>query len=671
VLLTTLAIAAALASAPAPLYQFTVSRDWLTMPDGVRLAVTWWRPVPRDPTERFPVLLELLPYRKDDSFYRRDYPLYQYFVQRGYILAKVDVRGSGGSEGRLPSREYSDAELEDGVEIIAQLARLAGTNGAVGMWGISWGGFNALQVAMRQPPGLKAILALHASDDLFHDDVHYIDGALHVDPYALEIDHENGLPRTPDYPLDSAYFADRFEVEPWIFAYLRHDRDGEFWRDRSVRFHPERVTIPVYLIGGLLDGYRDAVLRLLASLPGPVKAEIGPWQHDWPDNGLPGPNYEWRSRAVRWWDHWLKGRDTGLLREPRLLLFLRDAHPPNDTISLVPGRWRFTDWPISATKWLALHPASGGRLVPGSARPGTDSLRYSAGAGSAAGDWWGDRTGDMGPDDAGSLTYDGLPLRETLVVAGFPRVELVVAAAAPLANWTVRLEDVGPAGEVALITGAVMNGTQLGSRLEPRRLVPGRRERLVLDLHFTSWTLRPGHRIRLAVANAQFPMIWPTPFPMLTTVRTGAEAVLRLPVVPAEVGSAANLPAPEPRAQAPDAARLDSIAPGARRVVSDPETGTTSVELRAPDGYRIGERRIEIMENETWSVARDHPAQAGFLGEETHRIRRSGRELELKTRMEIQSDSAYIHARFEREIRENGATVRRRVWADSVPRHWH
>jgi predicted acyl esterase len=671
VLLATLAIAAALAGAPAPLYQFTVSRDWLTMPDGVRLAVTLWRPVPRDPAERFPVLLELLPYRKDDSFYRRDYPLYQYFVQRGYILAKVDVRGSGGSEGRLPSREYSDAELEDAVQIIAQLARLAGANGAVGMWGISWGGFNALQVAMRQPPGLKAILALHASDDLFHDDVHYIDGALHVDPYALEIDHENGLPRTPDYPLDSAYFADRFEVEPWIFTYLRHDRDGEFWRDRSVRFHPERVTIPVYLIGGLLDGYRDAVLRLLASLPGPVKAEIGPWEHDWPDHGFPGPNYEWRSRAVQWWDHWLKGRDTGLLREPRLLLFLRDAHLPSDTISLVPGRWRFTGWPISATRWLVLHPASGGRLVSGSARPGTDSLRYRAGAGSAAGDWWGDRTGDMGPDDAGSLIYDGLPLRETLVLAGFPRVELVVTTSAPLANWTVRLEDVGPSGEVALITGAVMNGTQLRSRLEPRRLGPGRPERLVVDLHFTTWTLRPGHRIRLAVANAQFPMIWPTPFPMLTTLRTGAEAVLRLPVVPGEVGSAAKLPAPEPRTQAPDAAELDSMAPGSRRVVNNAETGTTSVELRAPGGYRIGERRVEIIENETWSVARDHPAQAGFLGEEAHRIRMPGRELELKTRMEVRSDSAYIHARFEREIRENGATVRQRVWADSVPRHWH
>ena len=664
-------VAAALVAAQQPLYDFTVSRDWLTMSDGVRLAVTFWRPVPRDSTERFPVLLELLPYRKDDSFYRRDYPLYHYFVQRGYILAKVDIRGSGGSEGRLPDREYSDAELDDAVEIIGQLARAPGASGVVGMWGISWGGFNALQVAMRRPPALKAILALHASDDLFHDDVHYIDGALHVDPYALEIDHENGLPRTPDYPLDSAYFADRFDVEPWIFTYLRHDRDGEFWRDRSPRFHPERITIPVYLIGGLLDGYRDAVPRLLESLRVPIKAEIGPWEHDWPDNGAPGPNYEWRSRAVRWWDHWLKGRDSGFLREPRLLLFVRDAHPPSDTITLVPGRWRFTNWPIPGGRVVTLHPAPGRRLVPGPAKAGWDSLRYVPTFGAAAKDWWGDRTDDMAPDDAGSLIYDGSSLQGSVVLAGFPRVELVVTASAALANWTVRLEDVAPDGQVALVTGAVVNGTQIGSRLEPRRLVPGRRERLVADLHFTTWTFRPGHRIRLAVANAQFPMIWPTPFPMVTTLQTGPEAVLRLPVVPRGVGSPADLPAPEPRAQASDAAELDSMPPGGRQVLEDPKTRITAIELRSTGGYRIGEQRVEEIETEAWRVARDRPAEAEFVGTESHRIQLHGRVLDLQTLMEIRSDSAYIHARFVREIGENGSSVRRRVWADSIPRLSH
>lgn len=665
-----LATAAALVLASPPLYPFTVSHERLRMPDGVELAVTFWRPVPRDSAERFPVLLEYLPYRKDDSFYRRDYPLYEYFVRRGYIMAKVDIRGTGGSQGRLPPREYSDVELSDADEIIAQLARLPGASGAVGMWGISWGGFNALQVAMRRPPALKAILALHASDDLFHDDVHYIDGVLHVDPYALEIDHENGLPATPDYPLDSAYFADRFDAEPWIFTYLRHDRDGDFWRRGSLRFAPERITIPVYLIGGLHDGYRDTVLRLLESLKVPVKAEIGPWEHDWPDNGIPGPNYEWRARAVQWWDHWLKGRDTGLLREPRLLLFQRAGYLPSDTISLLPGRWRFTDWPIPGTRWLTLRPAGGGRLVAEHAPRGTDSLRYVPDAGWAAGDWWGDPTGDMRPDDAGSLVYDGPPLRRALVLAGFPRAELTVSASAPLANWTVRLEDVAPTGEVSLVTGAAINGTQIRSRLSPRRLVPGRRERITLDLHFTTWTFRPGHRVRLAVSNAQFPMLWPTPFAMTTTLDTGGDAALRLPLVPAP-GPAPDLPVPEPRVTAPDARSIGPEEGAAHRVLTDLHGDSTTVELREPDGYGIGDRQVRIAETERWTVRRDRPAEARFLGQETHRIQLPGRLLELETRMDIRSDERFLHVRFDRKIRENGAVVRQRVWEDSVARNWH
>lgn len=655
----------------APLYEFTVRREWLTMPDGVRLAATVWRPTPRDSTERFPVLLELLPYRKDDSFYRRDYPLYSYFVQRGYILAKVDVRGTGGSDGRRPLREYSDEELNDAVALIAQLARIPGANGAVGMWGISWGGFNALQVAMRQPPELKAILALHASDDLFHDDVHYIDGVLHLDPYAVEIDHENGLPATPDYPLDSAYFANRFDAEPWIFTYMRQNRDGEFWRRNSLRFHPERLTIPVYLIGGLLDGYRDAVPRLLTSLRGPVKGEIGPWEHDWPDVGIPGPHYEWRTRAVQWWNYWLKGRKGPLLKEPRLLLFVRDAHLPNDTITTVPGRWQFVDWPIKGTRVVTLHPTAGRGLLPDPARPGTDSLRYVPDAGAAAGDWWGDRTGDMREDDAASLIYDTAPLDREMTIAGFPRLEATVTASAPLANWTIRLEDVSPTGAVALVTGAAANGTQLGSRLDPRRVAPGRAHRLALDLHFTTWTFRRGHRIRLAVSNAQFPMLWPTPFPMVTTLRTGSDAILRLPFIPPPAGAAPTLPPPEPRLEATDAVTLDSAPLAGSRLTHDSTTGLTTYELRDGDSYRIGDRRVDVSEIETWEVQRDRPANAAFIGDEVHRIRMPQRELELRTRMEIRSSLEHLRVRFERTILENGSVVRRREWTDSMPRMWH
>ena len=204
------------------------------MRDGVRLSVTFVRPAPRTPGETFPVLLDLLPYRKDE-FPERHPSYFSYFAQRGYIMATVDIRGTGSSEGALPPREYSEQELNDAVEIIDQLSRIPGSNGRVGMWGKSWGGFNAIQVAMREPPALKAILAVEATDDLFYDDIHNIDGTFHVDQFDTWMDHLNILPQTPGYELNEDYFKNRFESYPWFLTYTKQQRDGEFWRRKIGR----------------------------------------------------------------------------------------------------------------------------------------------------------------------------------------------------------------------------------------------------------------------------------------------------------------------------------------------------------------------------------------------------------------------------------------------------
>jgi len=380
-----------------PDYEFEIQREWLVMPDSTRLSVTYFMPVSKQEGEKFPVLLELLPYRKDDQFYVRDYPLYSYFARRGYVGAKVDIRGTGSSEGNTPGREYSEVELQDAVEIIDQLSKASWSSGRVGMWGISWGGFNAIQVAMRKPPALEAILAMDATDDLYRDDVHYIDGIFHVDEYELSIDHDLGLPRSPEYRLDEDYFENRFNNYPWFFTYLKNQLDGEFWRKNSLRWQYDAIAIPTYLIGGLLDGYRDSVPRMLAKMSAPVKGVIGPWPHAFPDNGKPGPNYEWRHEAVRWWDHWLKGIDTGILKEPRFAVFVREGHSPGDDSEVVPGHWRYEDWPISRTDWKKMYPDRNGGLADEPSDPTSHEIAYHAGSGSAVGYWWGDPTGDMRP----------------------------------------------------------------------------------------------------------------------------------------------------------------------------------------------------------------------------------------------------------------------------------
>jgi uncharacterized protein len=653
-------------------HSFVIERSWLTMRDGVRLAATVFRPLARSPSERFPALLELLPYRKDDSFYRRDYPLYSYFACRGFLAVKVDVRGTGGSEGTLPTREYSDAELDDAEEIISQLARRSDTNGSVGMWGISWGGFNAIQVAMRHPPALKAILAMHASDDLFADDVRFIDGVLHIDPYALQIDHENALPRTPDYPLDSTFFAERFDQRPWLLKYLEHPVDGDFWRRGSLRFQYDALQIPAYFIGGLLDGYRDTPMRALERASARVKVEIGPWRHDWPDNGSPGPNYEWRARAVLWWRQWLQGVETGLLAEPRLLVFVRDAVPPNDTLSATPGGWRFVDWPprgIGQTTWYA---GRGGRLLTSPAPDSVlDTLRHVAGAGSAAGIWWGDPTGDMRRDDRDALVFDSPILSDTLRIVGLPRVRLRVRTDMPRAHWSLRLEDVWPDGRVSLVTGRLVNGVLRRDRLMPALLEAEEWFDLDAELHFTTWTYRPGHRVRLAVSHAQFPMAWPSPFLGKSELglASGATA-LALPTIDWNATQAASLPASERRDPRPDARDLSSFGP-VTRVSRDAKRGTTTIRMETRSSERIGSTTIDYEERETYRANSRTPSVALFEGRERHTIRRPGRTIALVTTITISSSVDSLHVVFRRRISENGRIVREKVWDEQVARGGH
>jgi hypothetical protein len=657
-----------------PVYDFTIESDWLTMKDGVRLSVTFFKPVPRHPEEKFPVLLEFLPYRKEDSFYLRDYPVYSYFVRRGFIMAKVDIRGTGSSEGIVPPREYSEQELEDAVEIIDQFSRMPDTNGRVGMWGISWGGFNSIQVAMRQPPALKAILAVDASDDLFHDDVHYIDGAYHVDSYELSIDHENGLPQTPDYKLDEAYFQNRFNAYPWFLMYLKQQKDRFFWRRNSLRWSYDKIRIPAYIIGGLLDGYRDSIPRMLENMKIPIKAEIGPWVHAWPDNGVPGPNYEWRHEAVRWWDYWLKERDTGILDDPRFVVFVREGHGPDLNLKMTPGHWVCTDWPIPSTIWKKFFPGKNHQLQAYPEKSAVEALRYVPSYGIATGLWWGEPTGDMRPDDAGSLVFDSPVLEERFEMIGFPKVHLQVSADAPLANWIARLEDVQPDGTVSLVTGALLNGSQRHSRLSPELLIPGETYDIEFEMHFTTWTFKPGHRIRLAVSNALFPMIWPTPYPMTTKLHTGNEnTYLELPVIPPAERKAPKFKAPEPREQRPDARYLggDAWPHGVYELNHDLWNSTVSFVWEGTNDFEIQGRRYLTYEKNYFETNDERPEKSRFRGEAGHRIELKDRKLYLRTTIDLNSDKKNFYVIFRRELFENDALVHEREWKETIPRTFH
>lgn len=698
-----------------PRFGFDVVKRWLRMPDGVRLAATIFMPRSRRKSQRFPVLLELLPYRKDDTFYLADYPTYSYFARHGFIAVKVDIRGTGASQGDVPPCEYSEIEQTDAVEIIRQLAAMPEANGNVGMWGISWSGFNAIQLAMRRPKELKAILAMHASDDLYHDDLHYIDGVLHLDPYHLYINHELGLPRTPHYKLDEAYLNGRFETKPWLFTYLGEQKDGNFWRKKSLRYQGyDKIDIPVYMIGGLLDGYRDTVVRMLENLSTPVRADIGPWGHYSPDDGEPGPNYEWQDEAMRWFGNWLlepaaaaasdgDATPQGFVsaagavnqatrsrsQKRQMTVFVRAGHKPDADLEKTPGQWRRVEWPIRGSRKAKFFLESAGtghgsrsgsgnvaglpgRLLKHSAKRGTDIVSATASSGIAAGTWWGDRTGDLREDDLQARTYDSAPLRKSLQIIGMPSVRLKVSSDSKQVNWSVRLEDVSPEGEVSLVTGSLVNASDLTNRLQPGKIDPGSDYTVETELHFTTWTFKPGHRVRLAVTNAQFPMAWPSPTQVESRIQTGS-SMLVLPVVPTDCGVKPRLPAVQAKLDCPHAGYVDigDGKPDYNKYVTRNADGTTTFVMESHSVYDIRGRQFIADSRNAWSTTDGAPHASKYEGAATTSIASNSRVLKLTTKILVESDKTHFHVTVTRDLFADGKRVKRKSWKEAIRRSNH
>jgi uncharacterized protein len=645
-------------------------QTWIPMKDGVRLAATLYTPDGAKATKKFPALLEYLPYRKDDGTAAGDYPRHAYFARRGYVSVRVDIRGFGASEGVPPEREYSEQEQVDGEQIIDWLAHQSWSNGSVGMFGISWGGFNALQMAMRHPPALKAIIAIHATAELFHDDVHYVDGIAHIDEFELNMDMAEGWVGAPDYSLDEKTLGPRFDAPPWSLLYLKHQHDGPFWRDR-VRPLSE-ITIPSFLIGGLQDGYRDNVPDMLVKSKAPIKAIVGPWNHSFPNEPDFGPQVEWRDQAVRWFDHWLKGRDTGVEHDPRLVIYMQHWHPPDPNLQSVPGEWRREDvWPPPDTKATTLFMQANHSLAESAAAaPERHQLKYVPSVGVEAGFWWGELLSDPRPVDAFSLVYDSAPLQDEVAVLGRPHARLQASASSPLADWFARLSDVAPDGTVTQITGAGLNGAQRDSMSEPRDLEPGKVYPLDIEMHLTSWVFPKGHRIRVAISNALWPMMLPTPYSMITSLELGGNngSRLVLPVVPVHGAIPPAFSPPEPSEERTDIKNEGFPWPGDWTVERDEARQKTTVHWKGKDGYEYPWGKQDDFENLTYDVDDAHPETCSVRGEAESIFTLKGRTLIWRGHLLVTTDQKNYYYKYTRELLKDGQILKSKTWQETIPR---
>ena len=655
----------------------TIREVMIPMPDGIQLAADLYMPADIPAGEHLPVLLEYTPYRKNDSRGSK-YRMYTYFVKRGYVVARVDIRGTGNSQGRTIPYEYSEIELSDGDAVIAWLAKQDWSNGNVGMFGISWGGFNSIQMAVRKPPALKAFVALMATEDLYQEDVHYMDGIIHIDSWMMSNDLSNAMPGAPEFRLDEDWLRNRFEVEPSVFTYMREQRDGSFWDRASARDKYEQIQIPGYYIGGWYDGYRDSPPRMLEHVKAPVKAMIGPWDHYYPHNAWPAPQVEWRHEAVRWFDQWLKGNDTGILDEPRFAVYVRDWHPPGPGVDEIPGHWRWEEgWPIERSVTKTFYAGQDHGLSSSPSAQATHSLKYKPSVGLAGGGpvmWWGNIPPDQQSMDDYSLIYDSHPLDSPLEILGMPRAILKVSADVSRANWVVRICDVAPDGSVTQVGGAAFNGTHRKSAREPEDLIPGKVFPLEIEMHFTSWVFPKGHRIRFAINNAQWPMLWPTPYQMTTTLAIGGMegARVELPVVPPADRPVPKFKLPEEGPSLPDYASVDSgNVSGYAEIKSiqrDEQSGaafgiaTNATSFRYPWGLEHFEERLEHRTSDL------NPAETSVIGIYAVAIDLKDRTIRMEQNVVFKSDLKNFHMNFIRRFKVDGETLHEKQWNEIFPR---
>jgi putative CocE/NonD family hydrolase len=582
-----------------------IDYEWVALRDGTRLAARIWLPedAVADPV---PGILEAVPYRLSDGMAPRDVLIHPYWAAHGYACVRVDLRGSGESQGVLTD-EYLLQEQEDLLEVIAWIATQPWCTGAVGMTGISWGGFNSLQLAARRPPALKAIVTLMSTDDRYADDVHYKGGCvmgtdlLHWSSCML---HWQCQP-----PNEEAVGAgwreqwlERLEANaPWVHTWIAHQRRDAYWKHGSVCEDYGGIEIPVYAVGGWADGYTDSVLRLLEGSHGPRKGLIGPWGHAFPHVAAPGPAIGFLRETLRWWDHWLKGAVTGIMDGPALRVWMQDWDPPAGVVADKPGRWVAEDeWPPARRAPQRWRLAAGGALLPAEDGDGTRaegatdgalSIRGSQLCGADAGAWCAegqpsDRAPDQRAAEGQSLCFTSAPLAGAVEILGHTTVTLRLAADRPLALVAVRLDDVAADGLSELVTQQVLNLTHRDGHEHPGRLVPGREYTVAVELDDIAHSFPAGHRLRVALSPTYWPLAWPSPEPVTLSIFAGRSTV-DLPVRQPRAADAELPPFPAPETPPGLGETTIGGGPGGRSYVRDLVDGSLTWDYRYVDGGNV------------------------------------------------------------------------------------
>jgi putative CocE/NonD family hydrolase len=644
---------------------------------------------------RVPTILNTDPYRKDDWSAGWDQTLATYLTDRGYGYCRLDVRGTGSSGG-VALDEYTEAETLDGHDVVEWLAAQPWCTGAVGMWGLSYGGFTSIQVAATRPPHLGAIVAIQATDDRYTDDVHYVGGTMTVSDlaqYAVSQVAMNALPALPSTRGD-VWLADwraRLDATPvWLFEWARRQRDGAYWRRGSLAPAYERIEAAVLQFAGWMDEYVDAAFRIQERCVNAAgrRTIVGPWVHGLPHHAYPAPNLDWLHESMRWFDRFLMGVENGEDREPALTWFHRDPTPPERFPSRLNGEWRAANaWSPTMAASMTLHLAGGapdgssagaGRLGPPAEAAGVDTFAHKPTAGARGGSLcWGaghppnGLAADLRLEAAAGPTYVGEALAEPLDVLGVPVAVLHVSATQPVAHLVVRLGDVAPDGSIEQVSEGILNLTHRDSHADPTPLAPGRVYEVRVPLRSAGYRFPPGHRVSLSIASAHWPVAWPSPGAGELAIHLGSDVPSRLELPLAPVG-VDTVPAPRFREDPPILVEVGSSTsdPTAWEAVDDPEAGTFTIRTHEGETSVLPDGVSTLFVGETLEMtASDRsPGEGRFENACEYRLEQEGHRIVVVADGTTIASAADFDMRVGIKVELDGAPFFERAWHEVVAR---
>lgn len=640
----------------------------IVLSDGCRLSARVW--LPEDAHESpVPVILEYLPYRKRDGTTARDALTHPWFARRGYAAVRVDMRGNGDSDG-LMEDEYTEQELSDAVEVINWLVAQPWCSGTAGMMGISWGGFNSLQVAALQPEALKAIITLCSTTDRYHDDIHFKGGCLLNENFGWSSVMWAYSSRAPDPALRSDWrevWLKRLENEPFLIStWMRHQRRDAYWQHGSVCEDYSALKARVLAIGGWADGYKNTVPILVQNVPG-AKGIVGPWNHKYPHFAVPEPRIGFLQEALRWWDRWLKDAPNGAEDDPAYRHYLMDGAPPQRSYVERPGRWladEAAEWPVQR---LDLAP---GRLGQGGERLDIDVCSPQH-CGMEGGEYYvgspgPEMPGDQRVDDAFSACFDSEPMAQDTDITGAPVLSLRLASDRPWAQVAVRLSHVLPDGAATRISYGVLNLTHHRSHADPEPLTPGEEIDVTVTLDHCAYRVPEGHRLRIAISSTYWPLLWPMPQVTTLSLRSGH---LDLPV--RETAKGAEWVFPDPVSDAPWDIEVLREESQNHYVEIDMASGVVTLRVVRDNGKRR-DREHGLISGSQWrewhSIHPDDPLSAHVRTHWTEETERGDIRLRTETHAEMHSDAETFYYEGRLEAYANDELVYARDVKDAVAR---